>query len=311
MPVSLAVRISRLPAMPLGVADVHAEQLGREERRLLAAGAGADLDDDVAVVVGVARQQLDAAARPAGAPPPASSSPMICCASSCSLRVRARSHARAARRRAASRTFAQRAVVLDDRRQHGPARGRALARSRRSAATPGLRPLGLDLVEPPLDLVEASSRLTSGRCRARQRLRGRRRHRRARLDVGGQVLRVGDRLGRAASRLPSGAGSPFAASASRIDAMATSIIESSGCLVVIAWSQMPGRNSQRTAQFWRCRGAPAEDLVGDGGDHRDEQDAARRCAIHSSVPASRLNSRMLTMMKTTRNSVPQRGWAVG
>ena len=28
-------------------------------------------------------------------------------------------------------------------------------------------------------------------------------------------------------------------------------------------------------------------------------------------PASRLNSRMLTMMKTTRNSVPQRGCAVG
>ena len=36
-----------------------------------------------------------------------------------------------------------------------------------------------------------------------------------------------------------------------LEAMATSIIESSGCLVVIDCSQMPGRNSQRTAQFSR------------------------------------------------------------
>ena len=36
-----------------------------------------------------------------------------------------------------------------------------------------------------------------------------------------------------------------------------------------------------------------------------------RMATHSSTPASRLKSRMLTRMKMTRNSVPQRGWAVG
>ena len=42
-----------LPAAPLGVAQVHAQELGGEQRRLVAAGARPDLDDDVAVVVGV------------------------------------------------------------------------------------------------------------------------------------------------------------------------------------------------------------------------------------------------------------------
>ena len=60
MPVSLTLSRLDRPAVPLGVAGVHPEQLGREQRRLLAAGAGADLDDDVPVVVRVARQQQDA-----------------------------------------------------------------------------------------------------------------------------------------------------------------------------------------------------------------------------------------------------------
>ena len=42
-----------LPALPLGVAAVHAEHLGREERRLVAARAGADLEQHVLVVVRV------------------------------------------------------------------------------------------------------------------------------------------------------------------------------------------------------------------------------------------------------------------
>ena len=46
-----------LEAVPLGVAEVHPQELGREQRGLLAAGAGPDLHDHVAVVVGVARQQ--------------------------------------------------------------------------------------------------------------------------------------------------------------------------------------------------------------------------------------------------------------
>src|SRR3989454_6363180 len=46
-----------LPALPLGVARVHAEQVGGEERRLVAAGAGADLEEDIALVVRVPGQQ--------------------------------------------------------------------------------------------------------------------------------------------------------------------------------------------------------------------------------------------------------------
>ena len=43
--------------MPFRVADVHAQQAAGEERRLVAAGAGADLDEHVAVVVRILRQQ--------------------------------------------------------------------------------------------------------------------------------------------------------------------------------------------------------------------------------------------------------------
>ena len=42
-----------LPAARLGEARVHAEQIGGEQRRLLAAGAGADLEDGVLVVARV------------------------------------------------------------------------------------------------------------------------------------------------------------------------------------------------------------------------------------------------------------------
>ena len=44
----------RREAAPLGVAGEHAEQVARPQARLVAAGAGADLDDDVLAVVGVA-----------------------------------------------------------------------------------------------------------------------------------------------------------------------------------------------------------------------------------------------------------------
>ncbi len=45
------------PALPLGVAQVHPQQVAGEQRRLLAALAGLDLEDDVLAVVGVLRQQ--------------------------------------------------------------------------------------------------------------------------------------------------------------------------------------------------------------------------------------------------------------
>jgi hypothetical protein len=46
------------PALALGVARVHAEELGGEERRFAAACAGADLEDRAALGVGVLRPQL-------------------------------------------------------------------------------------------------------------------------------------------------------------------------------------------------------------------------------------------------------------
>ena len=46
----------RQPAL-LGVAEVHPQQVAGEERRLVAALARLDLEDDVAVVVGVARHE--------------------------------------------------------------------------------------------------------------------------------------------------------------------------------------------------------------------------------------------------------------
>jgi len=48
------------PALTLGVAAVHAEELAGEERRLVAAGAGADLEHDVSLVVGILGRELDA-----------------------------------------------------------------------------------------------------------------------------------------------------------------------------------------------------------------------------------------------------------
>ena len=59
MPVSLRLIRSGREAVLLRVAAVHPQELGREQRGLLAAGARADLHDDVAVVVRVARQERD------------------------------------------------------------------------------------------------------------------------------------------------------------------------------------------------------------------------------------------------------------
>ena len=47
------------PPLPFGVHRVHAEQLGREQRRLVAAGAGADLEHDVLVVVRILGNEQD------------------------------------------------------------------------------------------------------------------------------------------------------------------------------------------------------------------------------------------------------------
>ncbi len=47
------------PALRFGVALVHAQQVAGEQSRLVAAGAGADLEHRGAFVGGIARQQLD------------------------------------------------------------------------------------------------------------------------------------------------------------------------------------------------------------------------------------------------------------
>src|SRR5581483_11143511 len=49
-----------LPSMALGVARIHPEQLAGEERGLLAACAGTDLQQHVALVVGIARSDRSA-----------------------------------------------------------------------------------------------------------------------------------------------------------------------------------------------------------------------------------------------------------
>src|SRR5690606_26099442 len=46
------------PALVLGVAAVHAEEVAREERGLVAAGAGADLEEQIRVVVGILRHEM-------------------------------------------------------------------------------------------------------------------------------------------------------------------------------------------------------------------------------------------------------------
>ena len=59
--------ISVRQPLALAVAQVHARQVGGEQRRLVAAGAGADLEEGVARVVGVARQQRGLQLEVAGA----------------------------------------------------------------------------------------------------------------------------------------------------------------------------------------------------------------------------------------------------
>ena len=59
MPVSLRLMRSVWNRCSSGIAGVHPQELGREQRRLLAAGARPDLHDDVAVVVGIARDERD------------------------------------------------------------------------------------------------------------------------------------------------------------------------------------------------------------------------------------------------------------
>src|SRR5207244_4043113 len=63
------------PAVPLGVARVHAEELGSEQARLVAARAGTDLEHRVALVVGVLGEEELLEGRVEGGPARAPSHP--------------------------------------------------------------------------------------------------------------------------------------------------------------------------------------------------------------------------------------------
>ena len=75
---------------------------------------------------------------------------------------------------------------------------------------------------------------------------------RPRLD--GRVARLRGQLERLALERvePAGTGSPSATSASSIDTIATSIMSSVGCLVVIIWTRIPGYMIDRTSGLPRC-----------------------------------------------------------
>ena len=246
--------------MPLGVAPVHPEQLRGEQRGLLAAGAGADLDDDVPVVV---RDRAAAAGRAA-----VSTSFRLLGARSSSTISRAisRSSGSVSVAReccALSSCFAHALaapVVVDDRRQLGLLAAQLRGYASGSAATSG--------------------RDHSASISSRRRSSSSRRCSRLIASAGRAPGSAGEHrpwsgIGRrSGSRLPAGASSPFAASASRIDAMATSIIESSGCLVVMRLQPDAGQEQPADPPLVAVPGAEAQDLVRDRGDDRDEQDPA-------------------------------------
>ena len=82
--------------------------------------------------------------------------------------------------------------------------------------------------------------------------------------------------GRAArSRLPAGTSEPSARIASSMATIATSIMSSVGCLVVIFWTRMPGPHDHPDDRVGAVPGAQPQQLVAHRGDHRDEQDPAR------------------------------------
>ncbi len=66
-PASEVDRISTFQRLRSAYRGVHAEQIGGKQRRLLTAGAAADLEHDVLVVVRVLRQKEDLACRSASA----------------------------------------------------------------------------------------------------------------------------------------------------------------------------------------------------------------------------------------------------
>ena len=237
MPVSFRLRTSVCEPVPGGVAQVHPEQLGREQRGLVAAGPGPDLEDDVAVVVRVARQEehleLLEQSRLVGL-------------EAVDLVARHRPHARR-RRRCASRSSRAPAssgaspagvrIGLDRRLEAGQLRP-----SRRisfgigadlRACELGLEVvvLGRDLGQLGVEVAHVSAGGSPGlgrRPTGSGRFGRRRRSPAAPADARSNTVE------------PAGIAFPSATSASSIDVMATSIMSSVGRFVVIIWTRMPG-----------------------------------------------------------------------
>ena len=233
-----------LEAVALGVADVHPVELGREQRRLLAAGAAADLHDHVAAVVRVARQEEDLElleqARLVGLEPGD-----LVAGHPVHLVVGIGRVAKLARAGQLGPRRLEPAEGLDDRLEPRQLLAETADR-RRVGRRLGACQLRLDLVVLPGDLrqlgVEIAHRpgggsVGSGGAAERGAL--------GRAAGAGTSVTVSAVVGRSIGRCakspePAGTVSPSASSACSIDTMATSIMSSVGCLVVIIWTRRPG-----------------------------------------------------------------------
>ncbi len=198
-----------LPCVALGVAAVHPVQGRGEEGGFFTTGTGADLHDHVPFVTRIDRQEVDAQrlgqARLFGFELGHDRAGKLAL-----LGIRFVA-ALETRRVELATDLAKVAIVADDGDQLGLLTTKP-ARPVRIRGDAGLGPLFLDLLQPLLECVETQLETHGWGWSA--------------ADSGVDAwVGIGRRSG---SRLPAGASSPFAASASRIDAMATSIIESSG-----------------------------------------------------------------------------------
>ena len=233
-------------AMATCVAQVHPEDLRREQGGLIAAGAGTDLEDDVALVVRVARQQKHSelleepallrlrGARSRRAPSPA-----------CPRRRRPRREPRAPRqaRRGSPCSVRKAATVGSSRASSRP----SLRSSFGSAVTSGRASSALRssyCAATSTSLASRSLMTTAGGSSVVATATG--------SPVSFGVSPDGSTSGsRSKSVEPTGIGLPSAVSASCIDEIATSIMSSVGRFVVIIWTRIPGNMIARTMRLCR------------------------------------------------------------
>ena len=258
-----------LVAVGLGVAQVHPEQLGGEQRRLVATGAGPDLEDDVAVVVRVARQEQDlelveelrlvglqAGDLVAGhrAHVVVAVGGVAQLAGAGQLRRGSRSGGGRPRRWAPA----------------GPAPGRAGGSRSGSALTSGVASSAWTSSYWAATSASVASRSLMPAGAARRARSAVRRPRGGGASSSVAWSRSGSSSGARSNGVePSGTALPSATRASCIEVMATSIMSSSGRLVVIIWTRMPGYMITRTDRVVAVARPEPEDLVADRGEDRD------------------------------------------